>query len=115
MALSAGAGIDAAPVIKDDACTKRSAVCALPPPTLGHSGFCRLSMASSANRSWSSITRRQWLRGGGATVASLLVPRVLRAREATRAAGRGKSSPAQAAIVLYLQGGMWNYERLHTK
>jgi len=61
------------------------------------------------------LTRRQWLHGGGATVASLLVPGVLRAREAARQAGGGTPSPAQAAIVLYLQGGLSHYESFDPK
>jgi len=72
-------------------------------------------MAFPANSSWASLSRRQWLRGGGATVGSLVVPEVLRAREAARQAGTGKSSPAQAAIVIYLQGGLSHYESFDPK
>ncbi|MCE9604679.1 MAG: DUF1501 domain-containing protein [Planctomycetia bacterium] len=59
--------------------------------------------------------RRQWLRGGGAAAASLLVPKVLQARDSsTKPAGKNKS-PARAAIVIYLQGGLSHYESFDPK
>lgn len=67
-----------------------------------------------------SFSRRQWLRGGGAVVGSLVVPQVLRARETTRRAGVGASgpaysAPANAAIIIYLQGGLSHYESFDPK
>jgi len=63
----------------------------------------------------SDVTRRHWLLNGGAGVASLLVPQVLRAREAARQSGQTKSSPAQSAILIYLQGGLSHYESFDPK
>ena len=72
-----------------------------------------------ANRSThnfrSDVTRRNWLLNGGAAVGSLLVPQLLRAREAARQSGRANASPAQAAIVIYLQGGLSHYESFDPK
>jgi len=62
-----------------------------------------------------SFSRRQWLRGGGAAAASLLVPQVLQAREASQRSGNAKSSPAKSAIVIYLQGGLSHYESFDPK
>lgn len=62
-----------------------------------------------------SFPRRQWLRGGGATAAALLVPQVLQAREAAQQAGDRKPSPARSAIVIYLQGGLSHYESFDPK
>lgn len=61
------------------------------------------------------FSRRQWLLGGGGAAASLLVPPILQAREAARKSGKGKAPPAQAAILLYLQGGLSHYESFDPK
>lgn len=72
-------------------------------------------MANLSNQFGDSFPRRQWLRGGGASAAALLVPQVLQAREAAQQAGDRKPSPAKAAIVIYLQGGLSHYESFDPK
>jgi hypothetical protein len=72
-------------------------------------------MAYPSNNSGIAFPRRQWLRGGGATAAALLVPQVLQAREAAQQAGDRKGSPAKSAIVIYLQGGLSHYESFDPK
>lgn len=72
-------------------------------------------MAGPASNLQASLTRRQWLRGGGGAAAALLVPQVLAAREAAQRAGARTASPAQAAIVIYLQGGLSHYESFDPK
>ena len=62
------------------------------------------------NESNAMLTRRRWLQCGGAFVSSLLLPRLLRARE-----GRADSPPAKQAIVIYLQGGLSHYESFDPK
>ena len=67
----------------------------------------------------SSLNRRDWLRGGGAVAAAGILPQVLAARNtnaATTATGaKSRSAPAQAAIVIYLQGGLSHYESFDPK
>ncbi len=70
---------------------------------------------SESSRLWSAHTRRQWLRGGGATVASLVTPQLLQAREAARQSGKSSSAPAKSVIVIYLQGGLSHYESFDPK
>ena len=72
-------------------------------------------MAFLANSLAASLTRRQWLRGGGAAVGSLLVPELLRARDGTTTPGSGPVPAAQSAIVIYLQGGLSHYESFDPK
>lgn len=62
-----------------------------------------------------ACTRRTWLRGGGAVAGSLLVPELLRARNLAVPAGSPPRSPANAAIVIYLQGGLSHYESFDPK
>jgi uncharacterized protein (DUF1501 family) len=62
------------------------------------------------NKSHAHVTRRRWLQCGGAVVSSLLLPRLLRARE-----GQPDSAPAKRAIVIYLQGGLSHYESFDPK
>jgi hypothetical protein len=57
-----------------------------------------------------TLTRRRWLQLGGAFVSSLLLPRLLRARE-----GRPGNAPARQAIVIFLQGGLSHYESFDPK
>jgi hypothetical protein len=57
-----------------------------------------------------TLTRRRWLKLGGAFVSSLLLPRLLRARE-----GQPDSAPARQAIIIYLQGGLSHYESFDPK
>ena len=57
------------------------------------------------------LTRRRWLQYGGAMVSSLLLPRLLRAREGRR----DSPPPAKQAIVIYLQGGLSHYESFDPK
>jgi len=59
--------------------------------------------------------RRQWLRGGGAAAAAMLVPRVLQANEAAKSSPAKLSSKAKSAIVIYLQGGLSHYESFDPK
>jgi hypothetical protein len=59
------------------------------------------------------LHRRQWLRAGGGAAASLVVPRVLEARDAPGAEKR--PAPARSAIVIYLQGGLSHYESFDPK
>jgi hypothetical protein len=56
-----------------------------------------------------SITRRQWMKGGGALAGALLWPGLLRAKE------ERKNAPARQAIVIYLQGGLSHYESFDPK
>ncbi|WP_254509753.1 DUF1501 domain-containing protein [Anatilimnocola floriformis] len=61
-------------------------------------------------------TRRQWLACSGGAAASLMLPQLLRARENLPATtGEKSSAPAQAAIVIYLQGGLSHYESFDPK
>src|ERR1700693_6003901 len=62
------------------------------------------------NQSHALMTRRRWLQSGGAFVSSLLLPRLLRARE-----GQPDNAPAKQAIVIYLQGGLSHYESFDPK
>lgn len=62
------------------------------------------------NKPHALVTRRRWLQSGGAFVSSLLLPRLLRARE-----GRLDDSPAKQAIVIFLQGGLSHYESFDPK
>jgi hypothetical protein len=62
------------------------------------------------NNPHTTLTRRRWLQQGGAFVSSLLLPRLLRARE-----GHPASAPARQAIVIYLQGGLSHYESFDPK
>lgn len=57
-----------------------------------------------------TLTRRSWLKLGGGFVGSVLLPRLLRAREE-----HGHSAPARQAIVIYLQGGLSHYESFDPK
>ena len=59
---------------------------------------------------FATLTRRRWLQCGGAFVSSLLLPRLLRARE-----GQQDSPPAKQAIVIYLLGGLSHYESFDPK
>jgi hypothetical protein len=71
-------------------------------------------MLPAFHRYGMSLSRRNWLRSGGGAVAASIVPQLLAAREATQA-NQGKGSPAQAAIVIYLQGGLSHYESFDPK
>ena len=59
---------------------------------------------------FTALTRRQWLRRGGAMAGAMLWPELLRAQEA-----KGGSAPARQAIVIYLQGGLSHYESFDPK
>ncbi|MGE0608961.1 MAG: DUF1501 domain-containing protein [Pirellulales bacterium] len=61
-----------------------------------------------------SCTRRHWLRVGGAAAGSVVWPALLQARDEARAAGAAPAA-AQAAIVIYLQGGLSHYESFDPK
>lgn len=58
----------------------------------------------------SMLTRRDWLRGGGALAGSLLWPGLLRAQQE-----RAESAPAKRVILIYLQGGLSHYESFDPK
>ena len=68
---------------------------------------------SSRDQKSGEITRRAWLRRGGAAAAASVLPHLLASR--TAQAREQKSSPAQAAIVIYLQGGISHYESFDPK
>ena len=59
---------------------------------------------------FAALTRRQWLRRGGAMAGAMLWPELLRAQEE-----KGNSAPARQAIVIYLQGGLSHYESFDPK
>lgn len=59
------------------------------------------------------MTRRTWLRRGGAVAAASVMPQLLAARAA--AAGQSKTAPAKSAIIIYLQGGISHYESFDPK
>jgi hypothetical protein len=62
------------------------------------------------NNPYAMLTRRRWLQLGGGFVSSLLLPRLLRARE-----GKASDAPAKQVIVIYLQGGLSHYESFDPK
>ena len=47
----------------------------------------------------STMTRREWIRGGGALAGAMMWPGLLRARAKVNA-------PAKQVIVIFLQGGL---------
>jgi uncharacterized protein (DUF1501 family) len=65
---------------------------------------------NAMNNPLTLVTRRRWLQFGGAFVSSLLLPRLLRARE-----GQPDNAPARQVIVIYLQGGLSHYESFDPK
>ena len=67
-------------------------------------------MTYLSDRLHPSLTRRQWLGAGGGMAAASLLPGLLQARDSATGA-----SPAQAAIVVYLQGGLSHYESFDPK
>ena len=56
----------------------------------------------------STMTRREWIRGGGALAGAMMWPGLLRARAKVNA-------PAKQVIVIFLQGGLSHYESFDPK
>ena len=59
---------------------------------------------------FAAVTRRSWLRNGGALAGAMLWPKLLRAQ-----AEKKSDAPAKQAIVIYLQGGLSHYESFDPK
>ena len=55
-----------------------------------------------------TLTRRQWIQGGGALAGAMMWPGLLRARAKVNA-------PAKQVIVIFLQGGLSHYESFDPK
>jgi hypothetical protein len=59
---------------------------------------------------FAAMTRRQWIRGGGAMAGAMLWPELLRAQQSPLV-----GAPAKQVIVIYLQGGLSHYESFDPK
>ena len=57
-----------------------------------------------------AMTRRQWIRGGGAMAGAMMWPGLLQVR-----AKQDNDPPAKQAIVIFLQGGLSHYESFDPK
>ena len=55
-----------------------------------------------------TLTRRQWIQGGGALAGAMMWPGLLKAQAK-------KDAPAKQAIVIFLQGGLSHYESFDPK
>ena len=55
-----------------------------------------------------TLTRRQWIQGGGALAGAMMWPGLLKARA-------NKDAPAKQVIVIFLQGGLSHYESFDPK
>ena len=63
-----------------------------------------------SGRTLATLTRRQWIHGGGALAGAMMWPGLLRARSVA-----GNDAPAKQAIVIFLQGGLSHYESFDPK
>lgn len=65
---------------------------------------------TSGARLCDGLTRREWLRVGGLSLAGLSLPSLLRARESAPATGSGSFGKAKACILLFHLGGPPQHE-----
>ncbi len=70
---------------------------------------CALPFRPETN-SHAVLSRRHWLKSGGAVAGALLWPELLRAKETIR-----NNAPAKQVILIYLQGGLSHYESFDPK
>src|ERR1700688_354150 len=69
-----------------------------------------LRIHTSGTRLCDGLTRREWLRFGGLSLAGLSLPSLLRAREAVTPAPSSSFGQAKACIVLFHLGGPPQHE-----